>query len=146
MAFKMKGHPLKKHKTGHIPPYEKGDNLKERFLAKRASKTEGKFEKYLDESGSVESPKGDRLAIRANKAAAAHQKFTDKRAKKAVAKSIKKDGREHNKSARKTEGSRLRQAVRRKVNKIKSRKDEVVAQGADRADVKADRKAARKNK
>ena len=146
MAFKMKGHPLKKHKTGHIPPYEKGDNLKERFLAKRASKTEGKFEKYLDESGSVESPKGDRLAIRANKAAAAHQKFTDKRAKKAVAKRTRKEGREHNKAARRTEGSRLRQAVRRKVNKIKSRKDEVVAQGADRADVKADRKAARKNK
>jgi len=146
MAFKMKGHPLKKHKTGHIPPYEKGDNLKERFLAKRASKTEGKFEKYLDESGSVESPKGDRLAIRANKAAAAHQKFTDKRAKKAVAKRTRKEGREHNKAARRTEGSRLRQAARRKINKIKSRKDKVVAQGADRADVKADRKAARKNK
>ncbi len=157
MAFKMKGHPLKKHKTGHIPPYEKGDNLKERFLAKRASKTEGKFEKYLDESGSVESPKGDRLAIKANKAADAHQKFTDKRAKKAVVKRARKEGREHNKAARQTEGSRLRQAARSTIRKIKSRKDEVVAQGTTREDRRkenkqerkqnrADRKANRKNK
>jgi len=149
----MNGAPFQKHKpghkkskTGHIPPYEKGDDLRERFLAKRAAKTEGKFEKYLDESGSVESPKGDRLAIKANKAADAHQKYTDKRAKKAVVKRTRKEGREHNKAARQTEGSRLRQAARSTIRKIKSRKDKVVAQGADRADVKADRKAARKNK
>ncbi len=119
MAFKMKGHPLKKHKTGHIPPYEKGDNLKERFLAHRASKTEGKFLDYQRESGSAPSPKGDRLAIKADKAADAHQKYTAKRAAKAVAKN------------------------ERKKNKGKNK---VVAQGADKADVKADRKAARKNK
>ena len=96
----MNNAPFQKHKpghkksekTGHIPPYEKGDDLRERFLAHRASKTEGKFEKYLDESGSVESPKGDRLAVRANKAAAAHQTYTDKRAVKAVAKNGKNKG------------------------------------------------------
>ena len=151
MAFKMNGAPFqkqkaghKKSKTGHIPPYEKGDDLRERFLAKRAAKTEGKFEKYLDESGSVESPKGDRLAIKANKAADAHQKYTDKRAKKAVAKRTRKEDRLDRISTRKTEGSRLRQAARKTIRKIKSRKDKVVAQGADRADVKADRKG--KNK
>ena len=126
MAFKMNGAPFQKHKpghkkskTGHIPPYEKGDNLKERFLAYRASKTEGKFLDYQRESGSVESPKGDRLAIKADKAAAAHQAYTEKRAEKAVAKNEKKNNKGKNK---------------------------VVAQGADKADVKADRKAARKNK
>ena len=104
MAFKMRGGSFQKHKpghkkskTGHIPPYEKGDDLRERFLAKRAAKTEGKFEKYLDESGSVESPKGDRLAIRANKAVDAHQKYTDKRAAKAVAKNEKKKNKGKNK-------------------------------------------------
>ncbi len=146
MAFKMKGHPLKKHKTGHIPPREKGDDLRERFLAKRAAKAEKKFDDYLDESGSVESRKGDRLLTKENKAIAAHQKYTDKRAKKAVAKRTRKEDRLDRISTRKTEGSRLRQAARKTIRKIKSRKDKVVAQGADRADVKADRKAARKNK
>ena len=138
-TFKMKGAQFSGPKTGHVPSYKLGDDLKEHFLAKRAAKTEGKFDDYLDESGSVESPKGDRLAVKADKTADAHQTYTDKRAKKAVAKSTAK-------STRKTEGSKLRQAVRRKVNKIKSRKDEVVAQGADKADVQADRKAGRKNK
>ena len=90
MAFKQRSSGLpglqQKQKTGHIPPYEKGDDLRERYLAHRASKTEGKFNDYLDESGSVESPKGDRLAVRANKAADAHQTYTDKRSEKAMAK------------------------------------------------------------
>jgi len=104
MAFKMNGAPFQKHKpghkkskTGHIPPYEKGDDLRERFLAKRAAKTEKKFDDYLDKSGSVESPKGDRLAIKANKAADAHQKYTDKRAAKAVAKNERKKNKGKNK-------------------------------------------------
>ena len=74
MAFKMNGAPFQKHKpghkkskTGHIPPYEKGDDLRERFLAKRAAKAEKKFDDYLDESGSVESRKGDRLLTKEKK-------------------------------------------------------------------------------
>jgi|21_taG_2_1085346.scaffolds.fasta_scaffold19279_4 hypothetical protein len=161
MAFKMNGAPFQKHKpghkkskTGHIPPYEKGDDLRERFLAKRAAKTEKKFDDYLDKSGSVESPKGDRLAIRANKAADAHQEYTDKRAKKAVAKRTRKEGREHNKAARKTEGSRLRQAVRGVINKRKNkevghaatREDRRKENKQERKQNRADRKANRKNK
>jgi hypothetical protein len=92
MAFKMKGAQFSGPKTGHVPSYKLGDDLKEHFLAKRAAKAEGKFEEYLDESGSVESPKGDRLAVRANKTAAAHQTYTDKRAVKAVAKNEKNKG------------------------------------------------------
>ncbi len=99
MAFKMKGAPFSGPKTGHVPSYKLGDDLKEHFLAKRAAKTEGKFEKYLDESGSVESPKGDRLAVRATKAADAHQTYTDRRAVKAVAKNEKKKNRGKNKEA-----------------------------------------------
>ena len=98
MAFKMKGHPLKKHKTGHIPPREKGDNLKERFLAKRAAKAEKKFDDYLDESGSVESRKGDRLLTKEKKAIAAHDAYTKKRAEKAVAKNEKKKNKGKRKS------------------------------------------------
>ncbi len=130
MAFKMNGAPFQKHKpghkkskTGHIPPYEKGDDLRERFLAKRAAKAEKKFDDYLDESGSVESRKGDRLLTKEKKAIAAHDTYTKKKAKKAVAKNTRKEIKAYRKSARKSEGSQLRQAVRRKINKIKSRKE-----------------------
>tara|TARA_X000001382_G_C3115501_1_gene161384 strand:+ start:54 stop:455 length:402 start_codon:yes stop_codon:yes gene_type:complete len=133
MAFKMNGAPFQKHKpghkkskTGHIPPYEKGDDLRERFLAKRAAKAEKKFDDYLDESGSVESPKGDRLAIKANKAADAHQKYTDKR----TAKNEKKK----NKGKNKEVAQGATREDRRKENK------------QERKQNRADRKANRKNK
>ena len=130
MAFKMKGHPLKKHKTGHIPPREKGDNLKERFLAKRAAKAEKKFDDYLDESGSVESRKGDRLLTKEKKAIAAHDAYTKKRAEKAVAKNEKKK----NKGKNKVVAQGATREDRRKENK------------QERKQNRADRKANRKNK
>ena len=137
MAFKMNGAPFQKHKpghkkskTGHIPPYEKGDNLKERFLAYRASKTEGKFLDYQRESGSVESPKGDRLAIKADKAAAAHETYTKERAAKAVAKNERKK----NKGKNKEVGHAATREDRRKENK------------QERKQNRADRKEKRKNK
>ena len=124
MAFKMKGAQFSGPKTGHVPSYKLGDDLKEHFLAKRASKTEGKFEEYLDESGSVESPKGDRLAVRANKAAAAHQTYTDKRAVKAVAKNEKKKNKGKNKEAAQgatREDERKGKRQERKQNRINRR-------------------------
>jgi len=140
----MNGAPFQKHKpghkkskTGHIPPYEKGDDLRERFLAKRASKTEGKFEQYLDESGSVESPKGDRLAIKANKAADAHQKYTDKRAIKAAEKNEKKK----NKGKNKEVGHGANRADR-----ISERKYEREQRKKQRKANREKRKANRKNK
>ena len=151
MAFKMNGAPFQKHKpghkkskTGHIPPYEKGDDLRERFLAKRAAKAEKKFDDYLDESGSVESRKGDRLLTKEKKAIAAHDAYTKKRAEKAVAKRTRKEDRLDRISTRKTEGSRLRQAARKTIRKIKSRKDENVAPGATREDRRKENQQERK--
>jgi len=104
MAFKMNGAPFQKHKpghkkskTGHIPPYEKGDDLRERFLAKRASKTEGKLATYLNEGGSAESSKGEKLSTKSENALAAHDAYTKKRAEKAVAKNEKKKNKGKNK-------------------------------------------------
>jgi hypothetical protein len=119
MAFKMNNAPFQKKKPGHIPPYEKGDDLRERFLAKRAAKAEKKFDNYLDKSGSVESRKGDRLLTKEIKAIDKHQSYTDRRAKKAVAKRTRKEDRLDMKSTRKTEGTRARQTARRVVNKVK---------------------------
>jgi len=137
MAFKMNNAPFEKHKpghkgkkTGHVPSYKLGDDLKEHFLAKRASKTEGKFEQYLEEGGSVESPKGDRLEVKAGKAADAHQAYTDKRAKKAVAKNERKK----NKGKNKVVAPGSTREDRRKENK------------REREQNRADRKANRKNK
>jgi len=144
MAFKMNGAPFQKHKpghkkskTGHIPPYEKGDDLRERFLAKRAAKAEKKFDDYLDESGSVESRKGDRLLTKEKKAIAAHDAYTKKRADKAVVKNERKK----NKGKNKEVGHGANRADR-----ISERKYEREQKRKQRKENREQRKTNRKNK
>jgi hypothetical protein len=142
-TFKMKGAQFSGPKTGHVPSYKRGDNLKEHFLAKRAAKTEGKFEKYLDESGSVESPKGDRLAVRANKAAAAHQTYTDKRAVKAVAKNKKRQP-GYEPPVKRSDLDVKGKAIWDNLHKKNKGKNKEAAQGATREDKRKENKQERK--
>ena len=97
----------------------------------------------MTDNDSVESPRGDRLAVKANKAADAHQAYTDKRAAKATAKNEKRQP-GYEPPVKRSDLDAKGKAIWDNLHKKNKGKNKEAAQGATREDKRKENKQERK--